>query len=272
MDAINSVVASVAAQDEPTGSGGAPDRLPASARARVLVTGAVPVTFQAQVSGAVEATFEAAAVRDADVRIRLTWDPDDSPRPAVAQVNALVGGSPLRAQVSASDLDSVVASLHERLGAQLIALGHDWPPRLGPQEKNRWPERSARPASERELIRNKTFHLARCTAREAMRHLDAMDYNFHLYESAETGEGSLVYRIGPTGYRLATPTAHLRPPEGLTPPLTCHHERVSRYSVDDALEVLNRTDFPFAFFYDADVARVLYRRFDGHYGLISGRG
>ena len=272
MSAFNGSVASAARQDGPPEVGVSLDLVSAPTRARVLITGAVPISVQAQASRAVSAAFQAADVRDADARVRLTWDPDDRPRPAVAQVNADVGGRRLRAQISAGDLDTVVESLVGRVRVQLAALDHDWAPRVGPQEESTWPARSARPGGERELVRNKTFRLARCVAREAMRHMDAMDYDFHLYESLETGEGSLVYRIGPTGYRLATSSTRLGPPGGLTPPLTWHHQPATRCTVVEALELLNRTDYPFVFFFDGDVARVLYRRFDGHYGLISGRG
>jgi hypothetical protein len=242
-----------------------------STRARVLVTGEVPSPVQAEASRAVAVAFEAAGVRGADVRIRLTWNPDDRLRPAVAQVNADVDGRTLRAQISAGDLDAVLEAAVERVGAQLDALTDDWPPRVGPQEEKAWPSRRARPSGDRRLVRVKSFKLDRLTAPEAMRHMDAMDYNFHLYASAETGEGCLVYRIGPTGYRVSTPTIHSGPPAGLTPPLTWQPHAPSRFSEVEALEHLSRTDLPFVFFYQGEEARVMYRRYDGHYGLISGR-
>jgi hypothetical protein len=258
MSMVKGVAAPAAAQDVPV-------------RARVLVTGAVPLPVQAEASRAVAAAFEAAGVHGADVRIRLTWDPDDRPRPAVAQINADVDGRAMRAQVSAADLGAVVEAIVERLVAQLAGLTHDWTPRVGPQEERGWPSRSARPSGERELVRVKSFSLARLTAHEAVRHMDAMDYNFYLYASAETGEGCLVYRIGPTGYRVSTPSVRLGPPAGLTPPLTWQPQAPFRFTEVEALEHLGRTDYPFVSFYEGDVARVMYRRYDGHYGLISGR-
>jgi len=258
-----STVKRVAAQDVPTGSG--------VTRARVRVTGAVPLSIQAEASHAVGGTFEAAGVRAADVRIRLTWNPDDRPRPAVAQVNADVDGRAWRAQISAVDPGTVVGAVVERVGAQLAALAHDWTPRVGPQEERAWPSRHARPAAERELVRVKSFCLNRLTPHDAARHMDSMDYNFHLHASAETGEGCLVYRIGPTGYRVSTPDAHLGPPAGLTPPLTWQPKLLPRFTEVEAREYLGRTDLPFVYFYEGDVASVMYRRYDGHYGLISGR-
>jgi hypothetical protein len=237
----------------------------------VLVTGVVPLPVQAEASHAVGAAFEAADVRGADVRIRLTWNPDDRPRPAVAQVNATVDGRALRAQISAGDLGSVVGAVVERVGAQLAALAHDWTPRVGPQEEKAWPSRHARPRAERELVRSKSASLNRLTAHDAARHMDSMDYNFYLHASAETGEGCLVYRIGPTGYRVSTPDAHLGPPAGLTPPLTWQPKVLSRFTEVEAREYLSRTDLPFVYFYEGDAASVMYRRYDGHYGLISGR-
>ena len=171
------------------------------ASAQVLVTGTVPVSVQEEASRAVSAAFQKADARTADIRLRLTWHPDDRPRPAVAQVNADVDGHALRAQVSAGDLDVLVSAAVDRTHAQLAALAQDWAPRVGPQETGAWPSRVARPSGERELVRIKSFSLDRLTSREAARHMDAMDYNFHLHANAETGEGCMVYRIGPTGYR-----------------------------------------------------------------------
>ena len=217
------------------------------------------------------AAFQKADARTADIRLRLTWHPDDRPRPAVAQVNADVDGHALRAQVSAGDLDVLVSAAVDRTHAQLAALAQDWAPRVGPQETGAWPSRVARPSGERELVRIKSFSLDRLTSREAARHMDAMDYNFHLHANAETGEGCMVYRIGPTGYRMSTPDAHLGPPAGMTPPLTWQPQLLSRFTQVEAREYLDRTDLPFVYFYEGDVASVMYRRFDGHYGLISGR-
>jgi len=271
MSTVNGVAAPAVAQDVPTGSSVTSDRLSAAVRARVLVTGAVPLPVQAQASRAVAAAFEAAGVQEADIRIRLTWNPDDRPRPAVAQVNADVDGRAMRAQVSAADLGDVVEAVVERVVAQLTALAHHWTPRVGPQDQKAWPSRTVRPSGERELVRVKSFSLDHLTAHEAVRHMDAMDYNFYLYASAETGEGLLAYRIGPTGYRVSTPNAHLGPPAGLTPPLTWQPQAAFRFTDVEALEHLGRTDYPFVSFYEGDVAHVMYRRYDGHYGLISGR-
>jgi hypothetical protein len=33
--------------------------------------------------------------------------------------------------------------------------------------------------------------------------MDAMDYDFHLFRCADTGQDRVVYRCGPTGYKVA---------------------------------------------------------------------
>ncbi|MFI6494437.1 hypothetical protein [Streptomyces sp. NPDC050564] len=46
-----------------------------------------------------------------------------------------------------------------------------------------------------------------------------MDYGFHLFTDIGTGENSVLYRAGPTGYRLAQvhPRPHLVGPVAVPP-------------------------------------------------------
>lgn len=98
--------------------------------------------------------------------------------------------------------------------------------------------------------------------------MDLMAYDFYLF--TDTGEDSAVYRVGPTGYRLAR-LSSLAPPSG-TPavPLTVHVHPVPHLTADEAAGTLDETDLPFTFFRDRDIDRgsVLYRRYDGHYAQI----
>jgi hypothetical protein len=105
---------------------------------------------------------------------------------------------------------------------------------------------------------------------EALFEMESMDYDFHLFTDAATGQDSVVYRAGPTGYRLA----QLRPrpeSEPVVVPLTVSTVPAAALSLAEAKERLDLTDQPFLFFADSATGRgnVLYHRYDGHYGLIT---
>ena len=53
------------------------------------------------------------------------------------------------------------------------------------------------------LIRRKSFAMTPCTVDEATLEMDLLDYDFHLFNEKGTGIAGVLYRSGPTGYRLA---------------------------------------------------------------------
>lgn len=97
-----------------------------------------------------------------------------------------------------------------------------------------------------------------------------LDYDFYLFTDGGTGQDAVVYRSGPSGYRLA----ELDPPTALCPPatpLTVSEQPAARLELPDAIDRLNLSGAPFLFYADrtSGRGRVLYRRYDGHYGLIT---
>jgi hypothetical protein len=54
-------------------------------------------------------------------------------------------------------------------------------------------------------------------------------------------------------------------------PVTISNQPAPLLTTDEAVERLNMTGLPFVFYLDADhvAGRVLYRRYDGHYGLAT---
>ncbi|MEV7027764.1 sigma 54 modulation/S30EA ribosomal C-terminal domain-containing protein, partial [Kitasatospora sp. NPDC093558] len=121
------------------------------------------------------------------------------------------------------------------------------------------------------IVRVKSPSLVWCSPEAAVRTLDAMDYDIHLFTDPATETDAVVYRTGPTGYRLARTTA-AAPPHRSAVPLTLHPRGARRLSDDEAVAGLEAAELPFLFYADPVTGRgrVLYRRFDGHLGRIAG--
>ncbi|MFJ4670706.1 sigma 54 modulation/S30EA ribosomal C-terminal domain-containing protein [Kitasatospora purpeofusca] len=117
-------------------------------------------------------------------------------------------------------------------------------------------------------MRHKSYSLARLTVREAVRELEAMDYDFHLCTDATTGRDSVVHHDGATGtYRIAVAGAA---PEA-EPGVSVSHRAVPEPTAAEAVLRLDLSGQPFVFFTNDETGRgnVLYHRYDGHYGPIT---
>ncbi|WP_235022712.1 sigma 54 modulation/S30EA ribosomal C-terminal domain-containing protein [Amycolatopsis alkalitolerans] len=222
--------------------------------------------FARRVSGDVDA-----------MRVRLTtFRQTSAARPALAQANLVVDGRPVRAQAAAPFFREAATLLRARLGGHLARLARPAEPRSWPDARhahNR-PPAVALPAARRKIVRRKQYPLARSHPDEAALAMDVMDYDFHLFVDADTGQDSLVYRVGPTGYRLAR-LRGLRPPTApASIPWTINVHGVPRLSPDEAAERVETTELPYRFFEHSATGRgsVLYRRYDGHYGLLTAAG
>jgi hypothetical protein len=124
-------------------------------------------------------------------------------------------------------------------------------------------------------MRRKSFAMAPCTVDEAALEMDLLDYDFHLFSEEGTGSAGVIYRAGPTGYRLALVAP--APADQLSPfelPVTISTQPAPCITVEQASERLGLLGLPFLFFIDAAQGRasVLYHRYDGHYGLITPAG
>ncbi|MEV0695504.1 sigma 54 modulation/S30EA ribosomal C-terminal domain-containing protein [Streptomyces sp. NPDC050388] len=218
----------------------------------------------------------------ARVRLNRTANPAVE-RPVIAQANLDVNGRPARAHVAARSATEAVDLLQDRLAERLARLAEHWEARRGRMpvpSPHEWrhgsepahrPDYYPRPVEERQVVRHKSFSLARETPEEAAFELESMDYRFHLFTAADSGEDSVLYHAGPTGYRLAQVHPHPRPEGNVAVPLTVSELPAPRMNVAEAQQRLEATGFPFVFFADETTGRgnVLYHRYDGHYGLIT---
>ncbi|WP_280300228.1 sigma 54 modulation/S30EA ribosomal C-terminal domain-containing protein [Nocardia neocaledoniensis] len=186
--------------------------------------------------------------------------------PLLVQVNLTLDGTAVRAQ-TAAPADRVAAAVAKRLRRQIVGALR-WSPRP-------WPVATAtRPPVlfPGELTRRKRVTPRVLSPAAAIRTMDSLDYDVHLFVDSETGEDAIVYRGGPWGLRLAR-QRDLRPPAALSvsgPPVPTLDVRAAPI-LDESAAVARICDhaLPFLFYHDPGTGRgaLLYRRFDG--GLAS---
>jgi ribosome-associated translation inhibitor RaiA len=256
-------------------------------------TAGVPVTVHGDVTpeAAAEVERRIAALAEytsepilyARVRITRVADPA-TPRPVIAQGNLDVNGRIARAQVAAGTLREALDLLQARLRQRLRRLARHWQARRGQVSRLAGTERlpggrphadrpvfRSRPSRQRQVVQHKTYAPTLSTADEAASDMELLDYDFYLFTDATTGQDAVIYRAPPTGYRLAAVT----PPPASSPqpavPLTVSRQPAPRLDLSAAVERLNNSGTPFLFFAAGATGRgqVLYRRYDGHYGLIT---
>lgn len=169
--------------------------------------------------------------------------------------------------------DRLRAQLRHRLERRKARLHR--PPSSGPGEWRHGdlpverPPYFPRPVDERQVVRHKTVAPEASTVEEALFDVESMDYDFYLYIDVETDEDAFVVRGGPSE------PARVRFLNGLENGATLDGVTVDPrpapvHDVEGAKERLDVTDDARLFYRDDLTGRghVLYRRFDGHYGLI----
>lgn len=225
-------------------------------------------------------------VLDAHVRLSEHGDPAVARR-VIAQANLDVNGRLVRAQVEGVTAQEAIDRLEARLRRRLERSAENWEAKRGGMPKagaHEWRHQSEpdhrpsyfpRPESERRIVRHKSYGVPICSVDDAASEMELLDYDFHLFTEEGTRQDSVLYHNGPTEYRLA-----LVDPESsgkLAPfetPLTISSQPAPRLTVEQAVERIGLLGLPFLFFVDTarERGRVLYHRYDGHYGLITPAG
>jgi hypothetical protein len=216
-------------------------------------------------------------------RVKLRWAADPAlDRPALAQGTLDVNGRLVRAQVAASRFEEAIDLLEARLRDRLEHLAsHLRARRRRPAggEAGEWrrgdlatqrPGWFPRPVEERVVVRHKRFALAPMSVEEAALDLDLLDYDFYLFMEAETGQDAVMWRRPDGALGLAVAGGQLPDLTGCTVPARAV-QPPPRLTPEEATGRLELTAEPFVFFIDATTGRggVAYRRYDGHYGLIT---
>lgn len=236
------------------------------------VRGDVPDRFAETARDKVAAAFRQAPEPVLFARVKLATAPDPAvERPATAQATVDVNGRPVRVHAAAATMQEAIDLLPDLLRARFERIGGRREASRAPKA-GRHPHRPARrvlPPGEREIVRRKTFAPDTQTPDEAAFDMDVMDYDFWLFTDAGTGQDAVLYRTD-GGYRiaLADPGADRDGPVAV--PLTVSPHPAPRIGEQEAIERLEALGLPFLFFADAGTGRgkILYHRYDGHYGLL----
>lgn len=248
----------------------------------VTVRGPIPLRVQDYATKKIGhvVTYTSRPVRHVRVVLLMTADPARE-HPALAEATLDVNGSLVRAHVAAVHVWEAIDLLEDRLRRRLVQLEgrersrHRW---LGVAHEHEWrhgdlpaarPEYFPRPVAEREVVRRKTFALEPQTPDEAAFDMELLGHDFYLFTDVASGRDAVVYRKpdGGFGLRGDVGVAELARSvtevdfEGAAPTMAEH----------DAVAHLNRAGEPFVFYLSptSGRGRVLYRRYDGHYGLIT---
>lgn len=215
-----------------------------------------------------------------DLQLRLDHHGDparDCPNHVEVAIN--LDGRPIHARGTAATMteaiDSALTRLRRRLEScaeqpQSVLLRHrdgrSWHHGDRPSERTRY---FPRPPEEREIVRRKTFAMSSESIEGALFDLEALDHDFFLFVNDETGEENVVYREnGDYGLMQPTPTAAAVERVGIA---LRTGSRPHRMKLRDACDALDQTEVPFVFYIDVETGRgrIVYRRYDGHYGLVT---
>lgn len=215
-------------------------------------------------------------------RIKLSMSSNPSAQDAAVVESTIdLGGSFLRVAASAGTLheavDQVLSKLRSKVESRRDRRRHsptglrsadgEW--RHGNRPTPMLPYFD-RPPEEREIVRHKTFAPTDMTVEEAAWDADLMDFDFFLFVELNTGKDCVLERtdssyilhgLGDATVEAESNSAQFEFAADIPPVQT----------LTVAIEVLDQGGLPFHFFVNAKSSRgnVLYRRFDGHYGLIT---
>ncbi len=212
-------------------------------------------------------------------------------RPAVAEATLDLGGQIVRDHVAARDPMAAIDLLDDRLRRRLERQarrrnnahhqrssngnGTGW--RHGDPPTQR-PEFFDRPIEEREVVRHKTFALEPMTCDEAAFDLDMLGHDFYLFTESESGREAVIFhtddgRLGLLRWASAQPSTNgsTGTADNTAVDVTVLRQDPPELTLSEAEERLDNGHERFVFFLNPETGRgnVIYRRYDGHYGLIT---
>jgi ribosome-associated translation inhibitor RaiA len=218
---------------------------------------------------------------------RVTLAHEDAPsieRPVVAKGVLDVNGRPVRAHVAAATDREAVDLLEAKLRRGMEALTErrqarrhepaeaapgSWRHGMLPTPRPAW---FPRPVEERELVRRKSHVLHERTVAEAALDLVLLDQVWVLFSELTTGSDALLADTG-DGFALTIASGGVPDVEDVGAPVELELG-APHLGLEAALTLLDELGAPFLFFVDEETGRgrVVYRRYDGHHGSVTGAG
>lgn len=224
------------------------------------------------------ASHTGAPVLELELRLDHHGDPARA-RGNHVEMSLDLDGTAVRARYSAPTMREAIDGAAARLRRRMEAVSERPQSRqLRHRDRSSWhhddrpterPHFFPRPVDDRTVVRRKSFVLRPESIEEAVFDLELLDHDFLLFRHDASRAEAVVYRTD-DGYGLAQ---RVLTPEDLDAigigPFTRGPVPVER-SLEDAVAVLDATDEPFDFFVDrvTDRGCVVYRRYDGNYGLV----
>lgn len=237
----------------------------------VVLRGSIPPRAKQYAIAKMSALIRLSPLRIQRARVMLT----DTRYRAVdehvhAEVVLVADGRPLRAHIAASSSWEAIDLVQNRLRRKLSQLGKH-PARKGGRPRSHRPGYAYRPIGERELVCRKAYSPAMATIEEAAFDLEMMDYDFQLFTDMMSGVDCVIYRAA-CGYRITRVAPAVLDLSAVD--ATLDSWTAPRMSIADATSNMDVSELPFVFYADATTGRgcVLYRRHDGHYGVITPAG
>ncbi len=216
----------------------------------------------------------------ARVKLRFLADPAAT-RPALAEALLDANGRAVRVHTAAATMTEAIDQLAARLSRQLrdqprwtrarevrSAGSGEWRHGARPRPTTAWFER---PPDERQLVRRKSIPGEPLSIDEAIEDLAMLDYDFYLFNELASGQDALLRRTSDGALELSFLHPEVIDTAVSVLPLTVDRQSPPTLTGAEPEEWLEVTGEPSVFYTDRTTGRghVLYRRYDGHYGLLS---
>lgn len=215
--------------------------------------------------------------------LELSIEPNPAQeRPAAAKASVDISGRVVRAHIADAELETAVGLMCDRLRRNIRRLAErretaarrsgragdgEW--RHGDLPTDR-PEFFPRSVEERELVRHKSYSILSLTPEEAAFEMEMLGYDFHLFTDSVTDSDCVIARRADGELELVSGDVQVgQTSDGEPNGLPVRH--APSMSQSEALAMLDASTVSFVAFVDGsdDRMRLVYRRYDGHYGLVA---